>query len=104
MIIILTMTLDQLHPGDEARVVDIRAGFGLCQRLSHLGLYPGDVVRLLGRGAFRGPLLVEVHGMQVALGCGVARHVVVDVLPGSAKQPLLARHAPPHRRRGRRLR
>ena len=71
------MTLDQLRPGDEAYVVDIRAGRGLQRRLNHLGIHTGDTVRLSGRGAFRGPLLVQIHGMQVALGRGVARHVLV---------------------------
>ena len=72
------MTLDQLGPGGEARVLDIRAGHGLRRRLNHLGIHPGDIIRLSGRGAFRGPLLVQVHGMQVALGRGVARHVLVE--------------------------
>ena len=44
------MTLDQLRPGDKARVVDIAAGAGLQQRLNHLGIHPGDIVRLAGRG------------------------------------------------------
>jgi ferrous iron transport protein A len=72
------MTLDQLEPGNKARVLDIRAGHGLQRRLSYLGIHLGDTVRLSGRGAFRGPLLVRVHGMQVALGRGVARHIVVE--------------------------
>jgi len=74
------MTLDQLLPGDDARVVDIRGGRGLCQRLNHLGLHAGDTVRMSGRGAFHGPLLVNVHGMQVAIGRGIARHVLVEPL------------------------
>jgi len=78
------MTLDQLRPGDEARVLDIRGGHGLCRRLNHLGIHAGDAVRLSGRGAFRGPLLVEIHGTRVALGRGVARHVLVDPLGGAS--------------------
>lgn len=77
------MTLDQLKPGDEACILDIRAGHGLQRRLNHLGIHPGDTVYLSGRGAFRGPLLVQIHGMQVALGRGVARHVLVEPLRGA---------------------
>lgn len=79
------MTLDQLSPGDEARVLDIRAGHGLQRRLNHLGINRGDTVRMSGRGAFRGPILVQVRGMQVALGRGVARHIFVEPLgnPGT---------------------
>lgn len=85
------MTLDQLTPGDEARVLDIRAGHGLQRRLNHLGIHPGDRVRLSGRGAFHGPLLVQVHGMQVALGRGIGRHVLVE--------PTGRTVAPPRRQR-----
>jgi len=74
------MTLDQLSPGDEARVLDIRGGRGLQRRLSHLGIRSGDTLRMSGRGAFRGPLLVQIHGMRVALGRGVARHILVEPL------------------------
>lgn len=85
------MTLDQLGPGDEARVLDIQAGRGLQQRLNHLGIHSGDTVRLSRRGAFRGPLLIQIHGMQVALGRGVARHILVEPL-GEPAGPRGRRH------------
>lgn len=78
------MTLDQLPPGDEARVLDIRGGHGLQRRLNHLGIHLGDTVRMSGRSAFRGPLLVQIHGMRVALGRGVARHILVEPLGRSS--------------------
>jgi ferrous iron transport protein A len=81
------MTLDQLRPGDEARVIGIRAGLGLQQRLNHLGIHTGDIVRLSGCGAFRGPFLVQTRGMQIALGRGVAHHVLVEPVPGSSVAP-----------------
>ena len=89
------MTLDQLRPGDKARVVSIRAGHGVQRRLSHLGIHPGDTVFLCGRGAFRGPLLVEVHGTQVALGRGIARYVLVEASGESVGYP----HRRPRRHR-----
>lgn len=88
------MTLDQLTPGDEARVLDIQAGHGLLRRLNHLGIHLGDTIRLSGRGAFRGPLLVQIHGTQVALGRGIARRILVEPLDKAA--------APPHNPRSRR--
>ncbi len=42
-----------------------------------LGIVPGASVRVVGRGPFRGPILVEVNGSQVALGPGIARKVLV---------------------------
>jgi ferrous iron transport protein A len=96
------MTLDQLTPGDEARVLDIRAGRGLQQRLNHLGIHLGDTVCISGCGAFRGPFLVRVHGMQIALGRGIARHIFVEPVGGSTSPlPNGRRFGRHNRRRGR---
>jgi len=50
-------------------------------RLARLGVRPGAVVRLVSSGPFSGPLLVEVEGLRVALGRGVARRILVRPLP-----------------------
>jgi len=71
------MSLDALLPGQSARVVAIRGGRGVSLRLMQLGIVPGASVRVVGRGPFRGPILVEVNGSQVALGPGIARKVLV---------------------------
>jgi len=81
-----TMTLSQLSIGDFARVTRMDGGHGVRRNLNQLGIHVGDVVSLARRGAFRGPLLVIVHGMQVALGRGVANHVNIErVAPDAGK-------------------
>lgn len=72
------MTLEQLVPGSRARIIDVHGGRGLCRHLQQMGLHRGDVLSLKGTGAFRGPVLIEVHGSQIALGRGVARRVIVE--------------------------
>jgi Fe2+ transport system protein FeoA len=72
------MTLAQSELGRPARVVRIAGGHGMRRNLNQLGIHVGDVIFPSRRGAFRGPLLVSVHGMQVALGRGVANHVYVE--------------------------
>ena len=72
------MTLDQIAAGKRARVIEIRGGRGLCRHLEQMGIHAGDVISLQGAGAFRGPLLIEVHGSRIALGRGVARKVIVE--------------------------
>ena len=74
------MTLSQLPFGKFGRVTLIEGGQGIQRTLNQLGIHVGDVVSTTNRGAFRGPYLVVVHGMQVALGRGVAAHVHVDPL------------------------
>ena len=74
------MRLAQLEPGCSARVERIEGGHGLQERLGQLGIHINDVVTLESRGALRGPILVRVHGMRVALGRGVSHRIHVSPL------------------------
>ena len=82
--------LDRLPAGRSARIVQIRGGRGFRRNLEHMGVHPGDPVRVIGSGAFRGPLLLEVcGGGRIAVGRGIARHVMVEILEGpSADRPV----------------
>jgi ferrous iron transport protein A len=74
------MTLDQLRFGERARVVAVQGGRGLRLNLEQMGIHSGDTIVVAGSGAFRGPVLIEVHGSRIALGRGVARKILVDPL------------------------
>ena len=78
------MVLSQLSLGEFARVTGIEGGHGVRRNLNQLGIHIGDVISLVRRAAFRGPLLVLVHGMQVALGRGVANRVHVEPVAADA--------------------
>jgi ferrous iron transport protein A len=43
-----------------------------------MGIHPGDTITMLRIGALRGPILIEVHSSQVALGRGIASKVIVE--------------------------
>lgn len=77
--------LSLLTPGSRAVVVALPRAHGLAKRLIAMGLTPGAEVRVVqNRG--RGPLIVEVHGVRLALGWGQAAWVAVDPLPSEAHQ------------------
>ena len=71
-------TLDQVYENRNARVINIQGGQGIRQRLGQMGIHPGDTITMLRYGAFRGPILIEVHGSQVALGRGMASKILVE--------------------------
>jgi ferrous iron transport protein A len=71
-------TLDQINENRKARVIDIQGGAGIRQRLSQMGIHPGDEITMLRFGALRGPILIEIHGSQVALGRGIASRIIVE--------------------------
>jgi ferrous iron transport protein A len=54
-------------------------GRGIMKRLLDLGLTKGCTFKVV-QGSTRGPILVEVRGTRIALGQGLARRVIVEVL------------------------
>jgi len=73
-------TLDQVDENRKAKVIDIQGGQGIRQRLSQMGIHHGDTITILRYGALRGPILIEIHGSQVALGRGIASRIIVEEL------------------------
>jgi len=76
------MTLADATAREPVKITDIDAGCGVRRRLEHMGLHTGDVVTVLSRAAFRGPLLVQAHGVRLAVGRGVAGRIAVVPVPG----------------------
>lgn len=75
----MTLTsLDQIAENKKARVIDIQGGWGIRRRMSQMGIHAGDIITVLRYGALGGPILIEVHGFQVALGRGIASRIVVE--------------------------
>jgi ferrous iron transport protein A len=70
--------LDHVEENKKARVVDVQGGWGIRRRLGQMGIHPGDIVTVLRYGALGGPILIEVHGFQVALGRGIASRILVE--------------------------
>ncbi len=75
-----TFSLSELCEGEKAVVTHTIGGYGLIRRLAEMGLTPGTEVKLLRKGPFRGPLQIEVRGVALALGYGVASKVFVKPL------------------------
>ncbi len=63
-----------------ARIVEVRAGRRLKERLAGLGIAPGNTVEVLNDSG--GPLLLAVGEARLALGRGMAHKVLVQTFPG----------------------
>ena len=74
----MLIVLDQMSENKKARVLDIQGGWGIRRRLGQMGIHAGDIITMLRFGAFGGPILIEVHGFQVALGRQVASRITVE--------------------------
>lgn len=47
-------------------------------KLNQFGLYPGDHATVMRHAPFDGPVLLEVRGMEIALGKSIAARVLVE--------------------------
>lgn len=70
------MPLTQMRKGSCVTVVAVDAGRNLQARLAALGLIPGVRLEVVN-GTLGGPVLVELGGSRLMLGCGMARKIVV---------------------------
>lgn len=69
--------LTELDEGKRGIIVRALGGFGLVRRLAEMGLTPGVEVKILRKCSFGGPVEIEVRGVALALGRGVASKVLV---------------------------
>ncbi len=73
------ISLVSVAPGSCAVVASLPRARGVAKRLIALGLTPGAEVRVLQNWG-RGALIIEVHGVRLALGRGQAARVAVEPL------------------------
>jgi ferrous iron transport protein A len=78
-----TLPLSYFSPGTMTTVTDVRAGHEMLQRLSAMGIRPGNRVEVVC--ADRGSLIVSVAGTRYALSQGMAMKILVGMNePGAA--------------------
>ncbi len=71
------MTLIDLPVGVRAQVVGLRGGFGMQRHLISLGIVPGKIIHKIVTQPMGGPIMVEVEGVRIAIGRGIARRIIV---------------------------
>jgi len=76
----MVMTLDKVKENQKVKVISISGGWGVRQRLGCLGIHPGDMITIKRSAIMQGPILIKIHGNQVALGRGVASRVLVEAM------------------------
>lgn len=72
------ITLARLKSGQSGTVIDIQGGRHLADRLSAIGIRPGKRVTKVSAMILRGPVTVQVGQIQVAVGHGMARRIMIS--------------------------
>lgn len=73
------MPLAMAQPGEVVKLVALRGGQRLRRRLADLGLTLDMPVQLV-QGNGHGPLIIAVKDTRLAIGRGMAHHIMVEPL------------------------
>jgi ferrous iron transport protein A len=63
--------------GESGVVIKVNGGQGLVNRLASLGIRPGRRITKVSAMFLHGPITVEVDRVQLAIGYGMARRIIV---------------------------
>ncbi|QOR94637.1 ferrous iron transport protein A [Thermosphaera chiliense] len=74
-----SLTLDAVEEGRVVKVLGYEGRGGWVYRMYQMGLVPGSIIEVLVNN-WRGPVIVRVMGVEVAVGRGLARRIRVQVV------------------------
>ena len=77
--------LTSLQEGEKAVVTHASGGLGIVRRLSEMGLTPGCEITVKRKCSFRGPIEIEVRGVALAIGYGLASKIFVQPMQAPLK-------------------
>ena len=75
----MRISLTDMKSGQSGILVDILGGYGMEKRLNALGLRLSKRVRKISSMLMRGPVIVEVDNVQIAIGHGMASRLIVEM-------------------------
>jgi ferrous iron transport protein A len=76
----IPLTLYQAQANSTLKVLAITGGWGARRNLNEVGVHVGDTVRIVRRAPFGGPLIIQSHGAEVAIGRQLAEKVKVELI------------------------
>lgn len=68
-----------MRAGQSGVIAEIQDGFGLINRLNALGIMPGKRITKISAMIAQGPVTIEVDRVQVAIGFGMAKRIIVNL-------------------------
>ena len=71
--------LSRMEVRQSGIVVQIQGGRSLINRLSALGIRPGQRVTKISSMFMRGPVSIQVGNAQVAIGFGMANKIIIEL-------------------------
>lgn len=75
----MTIDLTQMQPGETGIVKEIQGGLGLARKLQSMGVRSEKKITKVSSHFWHGPQTVKIGNIQIAVGFGMARRILVEV-------------------------
>ena len=75
----MQISLTSMKSGEHGIVVGFLSGQGLISRLNALGIRLCKKITKVSSMLMRGPVIVDVDGMKIAIGYGMAQKIIVEI-------------------------
>ena len=76
----MKVSLTLMKAGESGIVVDVLGGHGFINRLNALGIRFCKKITKVSSMLMRGPIIVNVDSMKIAVGYGMAKRIIVEVV------------------------
>ena len=75
----MIINLIQMQSGETGIVKEIQGGQGMARKLQSMGVRPQKQITKVSSHFWRGPQTIEVDNIQIAMGFGMAKRILVEV-------------------------
>jgi len=73
----MTIDLTQLQPGESGVVQEVQGGVAAVHKIQSIGIRPGKKIKKISSHFMQGPQTVKIGHMQVAIGFGMAKKIII---------------------------
>ena len=73
-------TLIDVPEKKHAKILSLNGGHGFQRKLRVMGIREGQIIKIVSKQPFRGPLTIEACGSQMTMGRGLAQRIYVEVI------------------------
>ena len=74
------LSLTKLPINKKGKIIELNGGQGFQRRLRVMGIKEGQIIKIVTKQPFRGPITIAVFGCQMTLGRGMADKITVEVI------------------------
>jgi Fe2+ transport system protein FeoA len=74
----MEVPLSRLKRGERGIIKYLQGGFGIQRKMTSLGLIVGKKIKVLSAQPFRGPIVISIDNIKIAIGRGMANRIIVE--------------------------